>query len=85
MAEISSEAVRKFNALKPPAQLERKFEAYVAAQEEVAQWDQDALRAAEREDEAAYSEARESNFNTEGERQELAEAVGFKECSGSEL
>ena len=85
LSEISSTAVEKFNKLKPPASLEKRYAAYVSAQEEVAQWDKDALRAAEREDEAGYQEARNDNFNTEGERQELAEAVGFRECSGSEL
>jgi serine/threonine protein kinase len=82
---ISSLAVERFNALKPPASLEKEFNAYVAAQEEVAKWDQEALEAAEAGDEEAERAAREDNFNTEGERQELAEAVGFKECSGSEL
>jgi hypothetical protein len=82
---ISGKAVRRFNALKPPASMEKEFDAYVAAQEEVAQWDKDALAAAKSEDEPAYLEARNENFDTEGERQELAEAVGFKECSGSKL
>jgi serine/threonine protein kinase len=82
---ISSRAVRRFNELKPPPSLEKEFDAYVAAQEEVAQWDEDALAAAETGDAEAERAAREDNFNTEGKRQELAEAVGFKECSGSEL
>jgi serine/threonine protein kinase len=82
---ISSRAVRRFNELKPPPSLEKEFDAYVAAQEEVAQWDEDALAAAETGDAEAERAAREDNFKTEGERQELAEAVGFKECSGSEL
>jgi len=82
---ISSKAVRRFNDLKPPAGLATKYGAYVAAQEEVAQWDRDALAAAKTGDAEAERAAREDNFDTEGERQELAEAVGFKECSGSEL
>jgi hypothetical protein len=31
------------------------------------------------------SEARESRDQTEGDRKALAEAVGFRECSGSDL
>jgi serine/threonine protein kinase len=85
LTEISGPAVEKFNKLNPPKSLAKSYAAYVASQEEVAQWDRDALKAAEEEDEAAYLQARNDNFNTEGERQKLAEAVGFKECSGSEL
>ena len=85
LAEISSKAVRKFNELKPPVPLKRKYDAYVAAQEEVAQWDKEALEAAEAGETVTEEAAREDNFNTEGERQEMAEAIGFKECSGSEL
>ena len=77
--------MRKFNELKPSVPLERKYDAYVAAQEEVAQWDKEALEAAEAGDTVTEEAAREDNFNTEGERQEMAEAIGFKECSGSEL
>jgi serine/threonine protein kinase len=82
---ISSAAVRRFNALEPPPPLRKKYEAYVSSQEEVAQWDREALEAAEAGDEAAERQAREDNWNTEDERQELAESVGFRECSGSEL
>jgi len=82
---ISGPAVAQFRALKPPPSLEKEFETYVASQEEVAQWDKDALAAAKAGDLEAERAAREDNFNTEGKRQQLAEAVGFKECSGSEL
>jgi serine/threonine protein kinase len=82
---ISSRAVRRFNALVPPPRRERAYERYVRSQEEVRQWDRDALRAAQAEDEAAYLAAREDRNATEPERQRLAEAVGFKICSNSEL
>jgi serine/threonine protein kinase len=81
---ISGKAVRRFNDLKPPASLAESYAAYVAAQEEVAQWDRDALKAAEAGDKTAELTAREDNFNTEEERQAMAEAIGFHECSGSE-
>jgi len=81
----STEAVRGFNRLKPPKSLERAFGKYVGSREQVNQWDIDALRAAEEGDEVAYREAREDRNDTEDDRKVLAEEVGFKECSGSEL
>jgi hypothetical protein len=81
----STEAVRGFNELRPPQSLERAYRNFVASQEQVQQWDVDALRAAEEGDEAAYLEAREDRNDTEDDRKVLAEEVGFKECGGSEL
>jgi serine/threonine protein kinase len=81
---ISSKAVRRFEELKPPPMLKQGYDAYVKSQKQVAQWDRDALKAAEREDLTAYLAAREKRDATEGERKELAEAVGFHVCSGSE-
>jgi protein kinase-like protein len=81
----STEAVREFNALRPPRSLERAYEKYVGSREQVNQWDRDALRAAEAGDEAAYREAREDRNDTEDDRKVLAEEVGFRECSGSDL
>jgi hypothetical protein len=82
---ISSNAVEQFEALDPPQSLATAYGAYVAAQREVMEWDRDALAAAESEDAAAYAEARESRDQTEDDRKALAEAVGFRECSGSDL
>ncbi len=81
---ISSLAVEGFDALKPPDSLKAPYEAYVKSQKEVAKWDEDALKAAEAGDLTKYLEAREKRDATQGERQELAEAVGFHVCSGSE-
>jgi hypothetical protein len=82
---ISSNAVNRFNALVPPAGERKAYERYVKSQEEVKGWDQDALKAAEAGDEAAYLAARETRNQTDPERQQLAEAVGFKVCSNSKL
>jgi hypothetical protein len=81
---ISSRETKRFDELKPPPELKKSFDTYVKAQKEVAKWDQDALKAAEKEDLGAYLEAREKRDNTEPERQQLAEAVGFHVCSNSE-
>jgi len=81
----STEAVRELNELEPPKSLERAYDKYVGSREQVSQWDVDALRAAEAGDEVAYREAREDRNDTEDDRQVLAEEVGFKECSGSDL
>jgi serine/threonine protein kinase len=82
---ISSRAVSRFNDLAPPPQAQKQYERYVRSQREVKGWDRDALKAAEAGDEAAYLAARETRNQTEPERQQLAEAVGFKVCSNSEL
>lgn len=81
LVTISSRAINRFNKLNPPPKLEQPYEAYVKAQEEVGEWDKDALRAAEGEDLTAYLEARESRDQTLPEREQLADAVGFKVCS----
>jgi hypothetical protein len=81
---ISKNAVREFRALRPPATLKASYRAYLKAQEEVAGWDRDALRAAKEGDAAAYARARETRDETQEERKRLAEAVGFHVCSGSE-
>jgi hypothetical protein len=85
LVNISTEAVQEFNRLKPPPKLERSYRNFVASQEQVNQWDIDALRASEEEDEVAYREAREDRNDTEDDRKALAEEVGFKECGGSDL
>jgi hypothetical protein len=81
---ISSREIKQFDELKPPPELKKPYDTYVKAQKEVAQWDRDALKAAEKEDLGAYLAAREKRDNTEEERQHLAEAVGFHVCSNSE-
>jgi len=81
----STEAVREFNELQPPQSLERAYRNFVASQEQVKQWDADAMEAAEDGDEVAYREAREDRDDTEDDRKALAEEVGFKECGGSDL
>jgi hypothetical protein len=78
---ISSKAVSRFNQLTPPPSLEKPFQHYVTSQEEVRDWDRDALKAAEAGDEAAYLAARATRNETEAERQQLSDAVGFKVCS----
>ena len=81
---ISTNAVEQFEALVPPPALKSEYAHYVASQREVRQWDRDALAAAEAEDPTAYLEARETRDDTEGDRKQLAEEIGFHVCSGSE-
>jgi Protein kinase domain len=81
LVTISDKAVKRFNGLAPPPRLEKPYAAYVKAQEEVGEWDRDALRAAEGEDLSAYLEARDSRDQTQPERERLAAAVGFEVCS----
>ncbi len=69
----------------PPPILKAAYGKYVASQEDVARWDREALQAARGGDEGAYLTAREDRNETQEERRLLAEAVGFRECSGSRL
>jgi hypothetical protein len=84
LVDISSNAVERFEALDPPAVLAADYDAYVASQRQVRNLDEDALQAAQSGDVAAYLAAREGRDATEDDRQELAEAIGFHVCSGSE-
>jgi hypothetical protein len=81
---ISTNAVDQFEALVPPSSLKSAYDRYVASQREVKQWDRDALAAAEAEDSTAYVEARETRTDTEADRRQMAEEIGFHVCSGSE-
>ena len=81
LVQISSKAVRRFDELVPPPQLQRQYAAYLRSQEAVRGWDRDALAAAEAGDEAAYLAARETRNRSAPERRQLAAAVGFEVCS----
>jgi serine/threonine protein kinase len=83
LAGISSRAVRRFNALNPPASVREPFNEYVKAQERVKAYDREALQAAEAGEPAAYLAARESRDNEAEERYDLARAIGLRECSTS--
>jgi hypothetical protein len=83
LSGISTEAVKKFNALDPPATLRESFGEYVKAQERVKIYDQQALRAAEAGDTAGYLAARERRDDEAEERYDLARAVGLRQCSAS--
>jgi len=82
---ISKKAVRRFQELKPPAALRSPYEKYVKSQEEVAELDRDALRAAEAKDTSGYLAARKARDIGQEARRHYAEQVGLHVCSGSEL
>jgi serine/threonine protein kinase len=81
LAGISTRAVRRFNALAPPASLREPYREYVAAQERVKAYDRQALAAAEAGDAAAYLAARERRDDEASERYDMAHAVGLQQCS----
>jgi serine/threonine protein kinase len=84
LVDLSRTAMGEYHALVPPPESSKPFAKYVKAQEEVAGWDRDALKAAEAGDEGAYLEARATRNDTAAKRTELSEAVGFHVCAGSE-
>ncbi len=85
LVENSSRMVDEFQRLVPPRSKAEEYGAYLESQEEVAQWDRDALTAARANDVSAYLEARDNRDDTEDNRTRMAEAIGFETCSGSQL
>jgi hypothetical protein len=80
---ISTPAVRRFEALDPPASVRDSYEGYVRAQQQVHRYDVQALRAARAEHSGEYLAARERRDNGQSERYELAREIGLKTCSAS--
>jgi hypothetical protein len=78
---ISTRAVAEFNELTPPPSLAKDYESYVKAQERVQKLDEQALGAAEKGNEKQYLHAREKRNDSQEERHELAQAIGFEVCS----
>jgi hypothetical protein len=78
---ISTPAVERFRALRPPRGLEGEYRRYVEAQERVRQTDVDALRAARDGDAAEVAAARERRDAEQEERERLARQIGFRVCS----
>ncbi|HEX7058652.1 MAG TPA: serine/threonine-protein kinase [Solirubrobacterales bacterium] len=78
---ISTRAVGRFRALQPPAALAKPYEGYVAAQERVKLYDQQALAAAKAGDASAYLAARQRRDDEQPERYRLARAIGLERCS----
>jgi hypothetical protein len=77
--------VNAMKRLAPPQALRKPFEEYLDSRREVQEWDRDALVAAEEGDAAEYAAARENRNVTEDDRKALAEEIGFRICSGSDL
>jgi Protein kinase domain len=80
---ISTPAVKRFEALEPPASVGKPYREYVQAQRRVHKYDVQALRAARAEHNGEYLAARERRDNEQRERYELARRVGLKTCSAS--
>jgi hypothetical protein len=80
---ISTPAVERFRALRPPASARKPYEEYVQAQQRVHRYDVQALRAARAGHEGEYLAARERRDNEQRERHELAREIGFEVCSAS--
>lgn len=71
----------KLKALEPPAELEEKFNAYLAAKEEALEILEKRKAAADRADEGAYGRLGNRLAKGQPQRLKLAQAVGFKHCS----
>jgi hypothetical protein len=81
LVDISGQQVTEMEKLVPPQSKEDEFREYLESREEVAEWDEDALRAAKADNPAAYMEAYDRRNLTEGDRQRIADEIGFEVCS----
>jgi hypothetical protein len=81
LVAISTPAVKRFEALDPPAGVRKPFEEYVQAQQRVHKYDVQALRAARAEHTSEYMAARERRDNEQPKRYELARQIGLETCS----
>jgi hypothetical protein len=81
LVRLARSRTRELRDLKPPPQLAKAYDEYVAAQERVYQTDKQALAAARQEDVAGVEAARDQRDAEDGLREDLAKKVGFKVCS----
>jgi len=81
LVNISGQQVEELRKLNPPKNKQDEFQEYVESREEVAEWDEDALRAAEADKPAAYEEAYQRRENTESDRERISDEIGFEVCS----
>lgn len=84
LVNISTRAVKDLRALTPPVAEQANYDDYLAVQERIKTYDQDALEASKVEDNEAYLEARQRRDLADPERWELAAQMGFTECDGPE-
>ncbi|HEY8810612.1 MAG TPA: serine/threonine-protein kinase, partial [Solirubrobacterales bacterium] len=80
---ISEPAVKRLEALHPPASVHQPYEEYAQAQQRVHRYDVQALRASRAGHTGEYLAARERRDNEQRERYELAREIGLKVCSAS--
>ncbi|MBK5219872.1 MAG: protein kinase [Thermoleophilia bacterium] len=81
LVKISGRQVEEMEKLNPPKSKADEFQEYLESREEVAEWDEDALRAAEANNPVAYVEAYERRTNTESNRERISDEIGFEVCS----
>jgi len=83
LVAISTPAVKRFAALRPPPSVRRPWREYVQAQQRVHKYDVQALRAARAEHAGEYLAARERRDDEAPERYDLARQIGLKTCSAT--
>jgi hypothetical protein len=79
---ISEEEVAQLEDLEAPEERQDVFERYLRAREQAIGFLHEGLEAARSEDATAYAQAQANVAKGQVERAELAQRVGFKECSG---
>jgi hypothetical protein len=78
---VFEQEVGELEALEPPPDRAAAFDRYLEAREEAIGFLEEGLAAAEREDAEAYAEAQADVASGQVQRAELAQQVGFTECS----
>jgi hypothetical protein len=82
LVAISTQGVKEFKALDPPASERGTYRNYLDVQERIKTYDSEALEASRAEDNDAYLLARERRNLADPERWGLAAEMGFDVCSG---
>lgn len=81
LIEISSEALDQLRGLEPPPELEPTFERYLEARERALGYLEDGRDAAANNDPEAYLEAKQKAASEQGDRLQLAQSLGMRDCS----
>jgi len=80
--KISGPAIDDMEALEPPGDLEKDFDAFVASLKKQRDLTQDIGEAAGKGDSAAIQKAGSEAQKAQAEYNRLSEKIGFKECGG---
>lgn len=81
LVEIATDELNELREIRPPAELQDKYDAYLAARGKALELLEEGRDAADDKDADAYGRAQAEAAAAQPERLKLAKAVGFQQCS----